>query len=211
MKRLVIASVIAFVLCAPALAKDVEFQPFSAQATRVAEAMESLGSPMARGDREALEAASKEADPDRGIAAIQQVLDKYCLALVTINPESRVKVARGAAEPELVEGGWRTFLVKVTNEAGVTAPLKVASPNAKPLHNSPKEDVAHRWLDILPLTRQPMQEQLSGLAVEYRVVSLYSRDAGKREAKLQFDVGQGTQDLGFRSEVDLLFTAKPAS
>ena len=33
-------------------------------------------------------------------------------------------------------------------------------------------------------------------------MQLYSRDVGKREAKLGFDVGQGTQDLGFRNEVD---------
>jgi hypothetical protein len=46
--------------------------------------------------------------------------------------------------------------------------------------------------------------------LEYRIVSLYSRDAGQREAKLQFNVGQGTQDLGFRSEVDILFQCLPA-
>lgn len=47
--------------------------------------------------------------------------------------------------------------------------------------------------------------------MEYRILQLYSKDAGKREAKLIFDVGQGTQDLGFRSEVDILFTAAPAA
>jgi hypothetical protein len=33
------------------------------------------------------------------------VLDKYVLAVVEINPESRVKVEQGAAKPELIEGG----------------------------------------------------------------------------------------------------------
>ena len=32
----------------------------------------------------------------------------------------------------------------------------------------------------------------------------------KREAKFSFDVGQGTQDLGFRNDVDVLFTVQPA-
>ena len=41
-------------------------------------------------------------------------------------------------------------------------------------------------------------------------MQIYSRDAGKREAKISFNVGQGTQDLGFRSEVDILFTCDPA-
>ena len=33
----------------------------------------------------------------------------------------------------------------------------------------------------------------------------------KREGKLTFDVGQGSQDLGFRSEVDILFTITPSA
>jgi len=48
------------------------------------------------------------------------------------------------------------------------------------------------------------------LELEYRIIQLYSRDAGKRDAKLSFDVGQGTQDLGFRNEVSLLFDCQPA-
>src|SRR5207248_1986657 len=43
-----------------------------------------------------------------------------------------------------------------------------------------------------------------------RLVQLFSRDAGKREAKLVFDCGQGTQDLGFRNEINVLFDCKPA-
>ena len=66
-------------------------------------------------------------------------------------------------------------------------------------------DVVNRWLDISMFDRPPLNERLSGLPLEYRVVELFSRDRGKREAKLAFDVGQGTQDLGFRSEANLLF------
>ena len=61
---------------------------------------------------------------------LQQVLDRYVLATVHINPESRVKAEQGAAKPELLQGGTRLFLVKVLNEAGVTAPLAVQSPNS---------------------------------------------------------------------------------
>ena len=46
--------------------------------------------------------------------------------------------------------------------------------------------------------------------MEYRIALLYSRDSGKREATLSFNVGQGTQDLGFRSDVPILFDCKPA-
>ena len=57
---------------------------------------------------------------------------------------------------------------------------------------------------------RPLKRTLSGLGLEYRIIQIYSRDAGKREAKISFNVGQGTQDLGFRSDVDILFTAEPA-
>ncbi|HEY2586823.1 MAG TPA: CehA/McbA family metallohydrolase, partial [Tepidisphaeraceae bacterium] len=155
--------------------------------------------------------AGRSSDGPAGVARIEQVLDKYCLAHVQISPESRVKVAAGAAAARLVEQGWRTFLVRVDNEAGVTAELRVGSPNAGKLANSPADEIRDRWLDLVPDTAPPMAPKLSGLGREYRVLSVYSRDAGQREGKLIFDVGQGTQDLGFRSEVDILFTAEKAA
>ncbi len=191
-------------------AADVEFQPFAAQVTRVRDALGSVGAPLSREESAALDAALKSADPAKGIQATRDVLDPHVLLVVHINPESRVKVARGDAPAELVEGGWRTFLLRVENEAGVTAALNITSPNLGKLAGSEEKDVRNRWLDLLAHTAQPMSQRLSGLAVEYRVVSLYSRDPGKREAKLSFDVGQGTQDLGFRAEQDVLFTIKPS-
>jgi hypothetical protein len=71
-------------------------------------------------------------------------------------------------------------------------------------------DAGRRWLDIAMLNSQPMTKTLSGLAVEYRILQLYSRDAGKREATLSMHVGQGTQDLGFRSDVPILFDCRPS-
>jgi len=58
--------------------------------------------------------------------------------------------------------------------------------------------------------KQPLNERLSGLELEYRIIELFSRDRGRREAKLMFDVGQGTQDLGFRNEVNVLFDCQPS-
>ena len=59
-------------------------------------------------------------------------------------------------------------------------------------------------------TSQPMTANLSGLRVEYALALIYSSEAGKREATIGFDVGQGTQDLGFRGEVPVLFDVRPA-
>src|SRR5436190_13582583 len=199
------------ILCLPPLTTfaalpiidNIEFQPFAEQAKRILEASEYLGSPIAKEDRASIEKASNAQD-------IQRALDKYCLFGVHINPEMRVKVAQGEAKPALLEQGWRQFLVKVANEAGTTATLKAESPNAQKLFNSPKEDVANRWLELQMFDQQPLAKTLSGLALEYRIIQLYSRDPGKRDAKFAFNVGQGTQDLGFRNEVDVLFNCEPA-
>ena len=142
---------------------------------------------------------------------MQQILDAHCLAAVEINPESRVKAQEGPVRPELIQQGWRTFLIKVHNEAGITPVLAIESRNAGSLAGSDAGAVGRKFLDIQVFNKQPMKPYLSGLEVEYRILQLFSRDAGKREAKLSFNVGQGTQDLGFRSDIDILFTCQPAA
>lgn len=217
----------------PALAADslepvpgVPRQPLEAQVRRIAQAWElATGGPLPAESRKALEAAlsmpsGTPAADDRAVAAIQRALDPLCLAIVNINAESRVAAARGPAPAELMQHGWRSFLVKVVNEAGVTAALRCTSPNSvdprfssnAPRPEPPKQPVEPRdnWLGIELHTSQPLTANLSGLEVEYRLLSLYSRDAGRREARLLFDVGQGTQDLGFRNELNVLFQCAAA-
>ena len=189
---------------------EVEAQPLVAQTKRLTQALEFLGSPLTAAQQKALTKATSAQEDATVARGVQAVLDPLCLVGVNINPESRVKVAAGPAKPLLVEGGWTVFLIKVHNQAGVTAPLRAMSPNARSMHNSPESDLRNRWLDLATFDKQPLTERLSGLNLEYRLISLYSRDRGKREAKLQFDVGQGTQDLGFRNETDFLFTCQPA-
>ncbi len=206
---------------------EVEWQPLAAQARRVMEALDYLGEPLTAEERVRLTRALSVNGP-AAVAEIQRVLDARVLFAVRINPEMRVSVTAGAARPELVEQGWRQFLVKVANEAGTTARLVAVSPQAQSLHNAQRMETpsdlhfhhgepnvapppaADLWLDLQMYDAQPLMPTLSGLGVEYRIVQLYSRDAGRREAKIGFNVGQGTQDIGFRNDVDLLFTAKPA-
>src|SRR5262249_9518067 len=107
--------------------ETVELQPLAAQVKRLVEAMDYLGAPLQPADRPGVERAADTMKADAAVAEIQRVLDKYCLMDIHINPESRVKVTQGPAKAELVEQGWRSFLVKVRNEAGVTAPLKAVS------------------------------------------------------------------------------------
>ncbi|MHC5541318.1 CehA/McbA family metallohydrolase, partial [Singulisphaera rosea] len=82
--------------------------------------------------------------------------------------------------------------------------------SAEPSLSIPPAEVAKRWMDVSLFKDRPLRPNLSGLALEYRLLQVYSRDAGPRDAKISFNVGQGTQDLGFRSDVDILFTCEPA-
>ena len=216
--RLKAATILVFALATACRADElpvvteVESQPLAAQVVRVLDTLANIGEPLPAAEASELRRLSNgAANSPEAIREMQKILDRYGLVGVEINPESRVKVEQGAARPELLEQGWRAFLVKVHNQAGVTAVLAAHSPNAGRLAGANDYEVKGKFLDFLMYDKQPMQPRLSGLELEYRILVLYSRDAGKREAKLSFDVGQGTQDLGFRNDVDILFIAKPAS
>lgn len=144
--------------------------------------------------------------PENAGSAIQKLLDPHCLIGITINPESRVKAARGPREVGLLQGQETLVLIKVQNDAGVTEGLKISGDQVR----TAKENAEERWLEASVITEKPLRPKLSGQKLEYVVVRLKPHAAGKREATLKFDVGQGTQDLGFRAEVPVLFSTRPA-
>jgi hypothetical protein len=189
---------------------DAEPQPLLVHVKRLREALTYLGSPLSADASKKLDRAAKAKDQLEVLALVQEALDSRCLFGVTINPESRVKVVPGPAKPTLVQQGWRQFLIKVHNQAGVTAQLKASSPQAASMHNSPKEQLADRWLGLRMFDGRPLNKALSGTKLEYRIVQLYSRDTGKRAAVFAFNVGQGTQDIGFRNDVTITFNATPS-
>ena len=205
----------------PGPADGVPLQPLAQQVRRLESALRYLGQPVSAADHLAINEAIALADEQAAASRLQELLDRHVLAVVRINPESRVSVEQGAAKPELVQGGTRLFLIKVKNEAGVTAPMTVQSPNTGrvyvPSRGSPEPrmeltaaQVRERWAEIAIFDRPPMRQRLSGLGVEYLVLQIYSRDAGQRSAVVSFNVGQGSQDVGFRNDVEVLFTAAPA-
>jgi hypothetical protein len=203
------------------IVKGVEVQPLLAQALRLEEALAFLGSALTAKDSERLQALRGKPHTPDITAAIQNILDPYTLAMIDINAEARVKVYEGQAKSELIQAGWRTFLVKVHNKVGSNAVLKVESPNSLPVlygstnsHNVQKENIlsegqlANRFLALSMYRNQPLKSNLSGLELEYAVVQLYSNVTGKREVQLGFNIGQGTQDIGFRNTINILFDIK---
>ena len=201
----------------------VDPQPLLAQALRLRDALSFLGSPLAPAEDKILANLQTLPLTQETVKRIQEIFDPYCIALININPEGRVKVDRGKAQATLTQGGWTTFLTKINNEAGVNAQLKAESANALlPVHPSSqqphvkKEDSIgrgqseNRFLEIQMYRNKPLLPNLSGLNMEYQVVQIYSRDAGRREAELSFNIGQGSQDIGFRNSTNILFAIKPS-
>ena len=140
-----------------------------------------------------------------GRAAVEKILRNHTLFHLAINPEMRVKITAGTALPALAQNEWRAFLVRIENESGTSAPLQIAVLNPTDAHTG-----TNAWLQAEVVDDAELRAQLSGQPLEYRVVRLRCLVAGKREGQVSLHVGQGTQDLGFRNEVDILFQCQPA-
>jgi hypothetical protein len=199
---------------APPIIK-VEGQPLAANAARIVKALDFLGATLPA----ALAKELGEAGEARDFHKIQKLLDQHVLFVVSLNPEARVKVARGPAPAVLQQAGYTPVLVKVVNESTVKKTLRVLSPQSGAVYSGagrqakdPQADpaIVGRFLEVEMFTAPPMTADLSGLEVEYAIALIYSSEAGKREATIAFDVGQGNQDLGFRGETPVLFEIRPA-
>jgi hypothetical protein len=190
----------------PAQVDNVNFKAFAADCRRLLQGLEALKAPLPADTRKAvqkwLDAGARQ--PDKAVAEIQKLLDRRCLIGVSINPESRVKAVRGLAPAGLTLDRETVVLIKIHNEAGVTHALEVSGPELRAKGKTDKG----RWLEAAVAAGRPFRKTLSGQRLEYVAVKLVARESGKREATLRFDVGQGTQDLGFRAEVPVLFKVK---
>jgi hypothetical protein len=205
----------------------VALQPLAAQIKRLLNALQSLGEPLSQNEVVALNAAFANPSEGAGIEQVQGILDQHVLLNVEINPESRISVSRGLAKAQLVEQGWRTFLIKVRNQAGDTSPFNIYCPQARPMgrmsalaitgvhdFTNGAVDIVEardRWAAANNWDKPPLQPTLSGLEIEYRVLQIYSRDRGQREASLEARAGAGEQDLGYRSTLSILFDCRPTN
>lgn len=202
----------------------VEGQPLAANVRRLVQAMELLGSPLADELVSRIDTSARARDA----ASLQKLLDPHVLFLVTLNPETRVKVVRGPGIANLQQFGFTPVLVKIVNHSTATKRLRIVSPHSGPVYagvaelsmkRQQQEELRvnenvrrdkDRFLSLEMFTSPPMTEPLSGLEVEYAIALINSSESGKREATIGFDAGQGNQDLGFRGETPVLFDVKPA-
>ena len=198
-------------------------QPLAANVSRLLQALDSLGAPL---EASRLELINKAIAGENGVE-LQTLLDPVALFVIEINPELRVKVKRGPGDPILQQGGFTPMIVKVINDATLARPLNISSPQAGAIYAGSSEGILlrqaqtelkrneninreRRFLDVEMFDQSPMTSKLSGLNVEYALALIHCSEAGAREATIVFDVGEGTQDLGFRSEIPVLFSVRPA-
>lgn len=188
------------------LVEDIEWRPFRDHCRLLLEALDEAKTPLPAETARAVRALlDKKSDNSEAAArAVQKRLDPHCLLVVSINPESRVKVARGPAAAQLRQNQATMMLIKVHNDGGVTHRLHLRGPEIQ----SEGERGEGRWLQADVVTDKPFGPKLSGRRLEYRLLRLTPHESGRREATFQFDVGQGTQDLGFRAEVPILFSIR---
>jgi hypothetical protein len=191
----------------PAVA--VEPQPYFAGVGRVLNTVAQLGSPVAAEDSQRLAVLAGQNDV-AAVDAAEALLDRYTLAHLAFYPNGSARVLPGGAQRVLVEQGWRVFLVRISNPAGRTPSVNFSTgwiwqgagnmlplislaqraPLMDTLNKAPMIDgawllsqlfestsVAFSGVDI-PVVR------LTGIPIEYRVLQLFSRDSGRRPARL---------------------------
>lgn len=170
------------------MAERVDAQPLLLLTQRLSEALVAVGAPLSVETAAGLAALHQETDEAKITGETQRLLDSLCVAGVEIAADGGLKAVAGQAV-EIEENGWKTMLVKVVNRSGVQARLRVDSPNARPIPHGPKDDIANRWLALTPYDGRPLDANLSGLGLEYRVVQVSSTTVGERQARLEFNAG----------------------
>lgn len=146
-------------------------------------------------------------DPQR-VAAVRRagslteasrVVDDLVALQVDINPEARVKLRGRTLPQQLVRHRTERFLLEVHNEAGLQSPLRLRAFD----RSLPGAQQAE-WFRVGIVENGESTALLSGATTEWKLIELRCDDVGTRMVRIAADAGTGTQDLGFRAEVDLL-------
>lgn len=170
-------------------------QPLLASAARAVRALEDIGDPLPADVISQVFKLETSSLSDAGLRReLDALLQPFVLVDARIDEHGLTTCAPGAAPPRLVQHGWRSFLVRVANPHRIQAVLLGLTRGVFGLidHKS------HSARTVLPdsLTSVPRIKdtwleaklaapgELSGLEVEYTVISLYSREGGTRSGAL---------------------------
>ncbi len=207
------SSAVAHSLDIPAIAPSTSDPSLAAHAKHIAKALRVAGAPLTDVEWNALNQACADPDSKKGFRAIQALLDARVVSFVHITPNGQIDRVTAPKEQQLQGQGWRTYLVKIHNEAGSKLPIAAQSPHAKPpfgrhgsadpfgntepVHKLPEEHLVRqneaqaRFLEL----RMDKDAALSGQTLEYRLIHLASRDTGPRIAQIGFYLGEEVPPL----------------
>ena len=130
---------------------------------------------------------------------LRDAAEPLTILKVQINPESRVKLAPVTLPESFVQHRTQRFLIEIHNEARIQAPLRIRAFDQSRGDRQPAE-----WCDVRLIENLVSSSVLSGEETEWKLLELRSNLAGRREVRFEADVGQETQDLGFRATTDVL-------
>jgi hypothetical protein len=179
-------------------------QPYFAGVNRVLGALARLGAPVATEDAKRITELANQND-NTAVDAAEKILDRYTLARLSLEADGTGRITMGGTQRTLVEQGWRMFLVRIGNPGGRSDKINFASESQGPgsmmsWTMAPRAHMGDRlnkgpiieklWVlsriheeSPAPEGDQPKPIQLSGMPVEYRIIELFSRDAGRRSDK----------------------------
>lgn len=172
-------------------------QPVFASARRAARELENLGDPLPAHVTTQLSTleASSSSDDER-CRELEMLLQPFVLVDISINEYGMCACSPGAVSPRLVQHGWRSFLMRVQNPYRIEAPLVEMNQGVYSVIDVKSDAARIRFPDSLtdvPRIEDAWLEaklatpaELSGLEVEYKVVSVYCRESGVRTGQLQF-------------------------
>jgi hypothetical protein len=168
---------------------------------QVARLISDLASPGSGWSEEAI-AKLKQTFNNTTNSSVEAKLNEFVFATIIINPEGRVKLTRGDWPAILLQNQSTSFLIRIENHSGGQHRLKPLMKYVGEATNP----FQCKWKQV-----DRFGADLLGLPVEYRLLELRCTEAGLRELTLIMEAGQGTQDLGFRSEIPALFRVNPKS
>src|SRR5215467_1637420 len=202
-------------------------QPVFASIKRAIAALAAIGQPVSAADAKLLETFAERQDAS-AVEAAEKILSKYTLANVTLQSDGYADTVAGAAPKRLVEEGWTAFLVRVANPSGQVAKLNVNGIRTTISTPSTGASRAGVW-DTVNLATfvsniwyrnelyqlPPIGPSLSGAAIDYQVIQIFSRDRGKHEMRLDFwtstDPMAGAHSASAYRGVHLGFDCVPSS
>ena len=187
-------------------------QPYFAGVKRALDTLAKLGVPVMATDAQQIAVLARKND-DEAVGAAEKILDRYTLATLSIESDGSAHIAQGGAPRQLLEQGWRMFLVRVQHPATMTDSILFGSRQETPGHMAPGlGQMAQRTYLMDTLNKGPLIEKmwltselydatsgshsgnkvrsisLTAVPTEYQVIQIFSRDAGHRAADFHFTV-----------------------